>query len=69
MFDVGELDGAALGHCYPEFAGYAGKCRFTSCLHGHEPGCAVKEAVERGKIDKNRYERYLRIKKALEERV
>ena len=48
-----------LVYYYDEFAPYAGKCRFrTGCTHIKEPDCAVKDAVESGKISKNRYERY-----------
>ena len=34
-------------------------CRFTPCTHTHEPGCAVKEAVDRGEISAERYNSYL----------
>ena len=34
-------------------------CRFTPCTHTHEPGCAVKEAVENGTISYERYTSYL----------
>lgn len=44
---------------YPEFGAYQGLCRFKSCLHRDEPDCAVKEAVEKGLVNKGRYERYL----------
>ena len=43
---------------FPEFAPYEGSCRFQGCVHGQEPGCAVKEAVEQGKINRERYESY-----------
>ena len=44
-----------LVYFYNEFAPYAGKCRFrTGCTHIKEPDCAVKDAVESGKISKNR---------------
>lgn len=37
-------------------------CEFSDCTHEHEPGCAVRAAVEAGKIDINRYESYLRMR-------
>jgi ribosome biogenesis GTPase len=37
-------------------------CTFSDCTHLHEPGCAVVQAVEEGKIDPGRYESYLRIR-------
>lgn len=43
---------------FPEFAEVEGECRFKSCLHHKEPDCAVKLAVESGKIEKSRYEHY-----------
>ena len=44
-----------------EYASYEGRCRFNGCLHSHEPGCAVKEAIEAGELDRNRHERYITI--------
>jgi len=34
-------------------------CRFVGCVHDAEPECAVKRAVEEGRIGQGRYERYL----------
>ena len=48
-----------LQHTFPEFAPYFGQCRFTSCSHRSETGCAVREAVEAGTISKTRYASYL----------
>lgn len=44
---------------FPEFS--RGECRFKSCLHNEEPGCAVKKAVEVGRISSVRYEHYLNL--------
>jgi ribosome biogenesis GTPase len=38
---------------------HAQRCRFSGCVHDAEPECAVKQAVEEGKIEQGRYERYL----------
>ncbi|MCR4647665.1 MAG: ribosome small subunit-dependent GTPase A [Lachnospiraceae bacterium] len=46
---------------YPEFLEYSSKCRFNACIHDREPDCKVKEAVEDGKISRERYENYLKI--------
>lgn len=52
---------------YPEFKEYEGKCRFQGCVHVHEPECAVKQAVEEGKIHRQRYENYVSFYEELKE--
>ncbi|HVF10647.1 MAG TPA: ribosome small subunit-dependent GTPase A [Abditibacteriaceae bacterium] len=47
--------------CFPEFALYLNGCRFNNCSHEHEPGCAVRAAVEEGAIAPSRYDSYLKI--------
>jgi len=37
-----------------EFTAYLGQCRFHNCHHQHEPGCAIRQAVDAGKIDARR---------------
>ena len=44
---------------FPEMLKASRECRFTPCTHTHEPGCAVKAAVEDGKISVERYSSYL----------
>ena len=50
-----------LGHYFKEFINFISKCRFNTCTHHHEPGCAVINAVENGDISGERYDSYLRI--------
>ena len=50
-----------LDRCFPEFLPHLGKCRFNDCTHRIEPGCAVKAALEDGKIAQTRYESYERL--------
>ncbi len=38
-------------------------CKFNDCSHTHEPGCAVKAAVESGDLDEERYRRYVKVMK------
>jgi len=44
---------------FPEMLRYAEGCKFVPCTHTHEPGCAVKAAVESGEIAPERYNSYL----------
>lgn len=44
---------------FPEFLPYEEYCRFQGCAHINEPQCGVKQALEEGKISRNRYENYL----------
>jgi ribosome biogenesis GTPase len=44
--------------CFPEFHPAREECRFRSCTHLHEPGCAVQEALSRGEVDPIRFESY-----------
>jgi ribosome biogenesis GTPase / thiamine phosphate phosphatase len=46
---------------FPEMRPYIPECRFSACTHLHEPGCAVKRAVEDDEISEIRYDSYLRI--------
>lgn len=55
-----------ISHFFPEMAPYLNACKFNNCTHVHEPGCAVKKALEAGKIDQNRYDSYIRIVQSLE---
>lgn len=56
LVDVSDLE---LSGYFPEMLRIEDNCRFAPCTHTHEPGCAVKEAVENGEISVERYESYL----------
>ena len=43
---------------YPEYAALSEGCRFQPCMHDREPGCAVRKAVEKGELSRERWERY-----------
>ncbi len=60
-FGLIDIDGAELWHYFPEMMRLAPGCRFYNCTHVHEPGCAVRDAVERGGLAWPRYESYLKI--------
>lgn len=53
-FRLGPLDRATLARGFREFQPYLGRCRFKDCAHRHEPDCALREAVARGKISAGR---------------
>lgn len=58
-----------LGHYFREFNKIISGCKFSTCTHNHEPGCAVIEAVHVGKISEIRYDSYLRILETIEEDI
>lgn len=57
-----------LKYYFTEFEPYEGKCKFQGCDHVHEPNCAVKAALEEGKIHHIRYENYLEMYNELKEK-
>ena len=65
---VNDFEKEELKYCFPEFEPYEGQCRFIGCDHIHEPDCAVKAAVEEGKINKVRYDDYTEMYRELKER-
>jgi ribosome biogenesis GTPase len=50
-----------LAQGFIEFRPYLGGCKFRDCSHRHEPGCALRQAVERGEVSRPRLESYLKI--------
>ena len=58
-FGLVDLEKEEIAKYFPEMLEASRECRFTPCTHTHEPGCAVKAAVEAGTISPERYNSYL----------
>ncbi|HEX8690964.1 MAG TPA: ribosome small subunit-dependent GTPase A [Longimicrobium sp.] len=56
-----EIDRDNLQFYFPEFEPLLGGCRYPTCTHVHEPGCAVRAAAEAGTVDPGRYDSYRRM--------
>ena len=60
-FGTIDFERAEVAHYFPEIFKISDDCRFNNCTHTHEPGCAVLDAVEQGKIAPSRFTSYLSI--------
>jgi ribosome biogenesis GTPase len=62
--DVGiwEMDPDELDECFPELRGLKGGCRFAGCAHVKEKDCAVRAAVDEGRVSAERYESYVELR-------
>lgn len=60
-FALMDIETQELSHYFREMKELINDCKFNNCMHIEEPGCAVKTAVEEGKIDASRYISYLNI--------
>ena len=68
-FGLVDISRQELSHYFPEMRVLIQDCQFNNCLHLNEPGCAVKTAVEEGKINMDRYISYCNILDSIEEKV
>jgi len=66
-FSLAAMEPEELQHCFPEIRPLLGGCRYDNCRHAAEPECAVKQAVEEGRIGRERYGSYRSLLKELEE--
>ncbi len=66
-FAIANIEKTELSHYFPEMRNVLQNCRFNNCLHIEEPGCAVKEAVDKGKIYTERYISYYNILESIAE--
>ena len=60
-FGTVDFERADVGHYFPEMFAISRDCRFGNCTHVHEPGCAVRAALDEGRIAQSRYASYLSI--------
>ena len=66
-FAIDDMERYELSHYFPEMRNLLQNCRFNNCLHIEEPGCAIKQAVEEGKIYMERYISYYNILQSISE--
>lgn len=67
-FGLRQIDPQRLASLMPDLAQHAKQCRFYNCSHRHEPGCGVREALERGEISDSRHRIYAEVLQELERR-
>ena len=58
-FGTFDMEEEEIGHYFPEIFHTSAGCRYGNCTHRHEPGCAVRQAVEEHRIAASRYASYL----------
>lgn len=58
-FGMLDMETWEISHYFPEIFKYSEKCQFNNCSHTHEPGCAVREGLDKGEIAASRYISYL----------
>jgi ribosome biogenesis GTPase len=60
-YGLWRMEQGELAHGFREFRPQIGHCRFNDCRHASEPDCAVRAAVEDGRVSRRRHEAYLRL--------
>jgi len=67
-FGLVDISKQELSHYFPEMRKLIQECQFNNCLHIEEPGCAIKKALEEGRIHVERYISYVNILGSIEEK-
>ena len=67
-FDISEIESKDLASYFKEFRDYIPDCEFVGCSHLKEECCGIKKAIEEGKIEKERYDRFCKIYQELKEK-
>lgn len=66
-FGLWHLEAEEITEAFVEFRPFLGGCKFRDCKHGDDPGCLLREAVEKGDISAIRFENYHRILESMSE--
>ncbi|MEO6406272.1 MAG: ribosome small subunit-dependent GTPase A [Ferruginibacter sp.] len=66
---IADIPWAELAHYFPEMRALINECQFNNCMHLEEPGCAVKEAVNKGTVHTERYVSYMNILDTIEKKM
>ncbi|MFB9137678.1 small ribosomal subunit biogenesis GTPase RsgA [Vibrio olivae] len=66
-FGLWHLEAEEITQAFVEFRPYLGGCKFRDCKHSDDPGCILREAVEKGEISELRYQNYHRIIESMSE--
>lgn len=67
-FDIVEIESKNLAKYFKEFQEYIQNCEFVGCTHIKEENCGIKNAINEGKIAKDRYDRFCKIYQELKEK-
>jgi ribosome biogenesis GTPase / thiamine phosphate phosphatase len=67
-FGLVDIPKQELSHYFPEMRSRLNDCQFNNCLHINEPGCAIKKALQEGKISLDRYVSYGMMLNSIEEK-
>lgn len=67
-FGIVDIPKQELSHYFPEMKQLMNNCQFNNCMHINEPGCAVKDAVNKGTVSVDRYASYLTILDTMEDK-
>ena len=68
-FGLVDIPRQELSHYFPEMRSRLMNCQFNNCLHVNEPGCAIKKALNEGKLSFNRYVSYCMMLESIEEKT
>lgn len=67
-FGLVDIEKHELSHYFPEMRQRLHNCQFNNCMHVNEPGCAIKDALNKGEIHVDRYVSYMTILDTIEDK-